>query len=324
MPTPTSPELVPNDAVGSADDPPLRSILASLRQGKVDTAGVCGLSDLTRAAMAELATAWPTLPEPTRVAIVRQMEDLAEGRIELDFGRALRVALGDESPVVRQLAVAALWEDEQSDLLDRLRSLLANDPSQDVRAEAARALGRFAERAVAGELDEPTTVDLRASLASLAADETSPYGVRRRALESVGVFCRDATVRDVIRDAYESDDQGLQASALFAMGRSLDRRWQEILLDELQSPESELRFEAARACGALGDERLVPDLVPLTGDPDAEVRHATIASLGQIGGRAAVRVLRSLATEADEADAELIDDALEEAAASAEPLRVGA
>lgn len=324
MPTPTSPAPAPNEADRADDGPPLRSTLAALRQGPVDAVTVCRLSDLTRPAMAELAAAWPSLPEPTRIAVVRRMEELVEDRIELDFGRALRVALADGSPVVRQLAVAALWEDERGDLLDRLRTMLAHDPSQDVRAEAARGLGRFTERAAAGDLDEPVAADLRAGLASLAADEASPYGVRRRALESVGVFGRDGAVRELIRDAYESDDQGLQASALFAMGRSLDRRWLEIVLDELQSSEAELRVEAVRACGALADDDVVSDLAPLAGDPDAEVRHAAIASLGQIGGRAAVRLLRTLAADADEADADLIDEALEEAGTSVEPLRVGA
>ncbi len=324
MPTPTSPEPPLNDGAGAVAAPPLASTLAALRRGPIDAADVARLSDLSRPAMAELAAAWPALPEPARVAIVRRMEELAEDRIELDFGRALRVALDDDSPVVRQLAVAALWEDERGDLLARLRSLLTDDPSQDVRAEAARGLGRFAEQAAAGDLDEGVAAALRADLESLVADEANPYGVRRRALESVGVFGRDVVVRGLIRDAYESDDQGLQASALFAMGRSSDRRWLDALLDELRSPEAELRFEAARACGALGDDRVVSELAPLAADPEAEVRHATIAALGQIGGRAAIRVLRSLADEADEADAELIDEALAEATTSVEPLRVGA
>ena len=324
MPTPMFPERLHNDerSTAAAPAPPLADTLAALAGGAVGAADVARLSDLGREDAKILAREWQTLPESTRVAIVRTMDELAEERVELTFGRALRVALEDDSAAVRQLAVASLWEDERSDVLDRLRRLVEHDPSQDVRAEAVRGLGRFAEQAAAGDLGEAVSRDLRATLASLASDEASPYGVRRRALESVGVFGREEGVHCLIRDAYEGDEQGLRASALYAMGRSLDRRWVPALLDELQSPEAELRFEAARACGAMGDERAVPELAQLAQDQDVEVRHAAIAALGQVGGRAAIRVLGGLAEGASEADAEPIDDALEEALGAVEPLRI--
>src|ERR687894_3175509 len=84
--------------------------------------------------------------------------------VDLTFGRALRVALNDRSAVVRQLAVAGLWEDESSELLDRLRDMLLNDESPDVRAQAAAALERFASKAAVGSLDEPVALDLREAL----------------------------------------------------------------------------------------------------------------------------------------------------------------
>ena len=317
MPTPTFPEQRPNAPTA----PPLTATLDTLRAGPVRAEEVARLSDLSREAARTLAVAWPGLPEPVRVAVVRRMDELCEERIDLSFGRALRVALDDESPVVRQLAVAALWEDERSDLPDRLLALIADDPSEDVRAEAARGLGRFADRAAAGELDEVAGRRLRTALAA-AAGEASPHGLRRRALESVGAFAGE-DVRSLIQAAYDSEEHDLQASSLVAMGRSMDPRWVGIVLEELQSPEAELRFEAARASGALGDDRAVPELAPLCQDPDAEVRFAAIGALGQIGGRSAVKILRLLADGAEEADAEMIDAALEEALDSLEPLRVG-
>lgn len=324
MPTPTSPAQRPSDraAEPSPPSPPVGETLDGLGRGSVRLEDIARLSDLDREGAREFALAWPRLAEERRAAIVRAMDELSEDRVELNFGRALRVALDDPSPVVRQLAVAALWEDERSDLLERLRALLAGDASQDVRAEAAKGLGRFAERAADGELEAPLGDDLRNDLFSASADAAEPYGVRRRALESLGVFGTDPRVRDLIRHFYESDDQGFRGSALFAMGRSLDKGWLRTLLDELESPEAELRFEAARACGSLGDEDAIPGLAGLADDADAEVRHAAISALGQIGGRAAVRVLRSLAETAEEADAEQIEAALDEAIGSVDPLRV--
>ena len=70
-----------------------------------------------------LAVAWESIPEDNRIDLVRRFDELSEERVELNFGRALRVALDDRSAVVRQLAIAGLWEDESSELLDRLRSM---------------------------------------------------------------------------------------------------------------------------------------------------------------------------------------------------------
>lgn len=316
MPTPTSPVPPLSDAAAAAGPPPpppLAEVLATIRGGNFGEAEIARFSDLDRADARLLGREWDALGEGTREALVRRMDELSEVRIELLFGRALRVALTDDSAVVRQLAVAALWEDRGEDLLERFLLLLSSDPSQDVRAEAARGMERFAAAAAEGDLDEGTECRLREALTEAATDEQAPYGLRRRALEAVGVLGRAAEVRELILSAYEGEDEGLRASALYAMGRSADERWLDTVLDELASPETELRYEAARATGMLGDARAVPELGRLAGDEDAEVRHAAIASLGQIGGREALRVLRMLAEDPDEADVEAVQEALDEA-----------
>lgn len=284
--------------------------------GQVRPQDVVRLSDLGRDAARRFAREWPDLPEETRAAIVREMDELSEDRVDLLFGRVLRVALDDPSPLVRQLAVAALWEDEGSDLLDRCRALLAGDTSDDVRAEAARALGRFADLAAAGDLAADASERLRAELVAVAADSAEPPHVRRLALESVGAFGKDPDIRTLILEAWESDDQADRGSALYAMGQSQDRSWLPTLLDELASDEAVLRYQAARALGSIGSDAAVPELLAvMDGEEDVEVRHAAIAALGAIGGRAAVRALRTLAEHAEEADEDLIAAALEEATA---------
>ncbi len=299
----------------AADRPePGDGSLAAFAGGTVRAADVAHLSDLGREAAGRFAREWADLPEATRVAVVREIDELAEDRVELQFGRVLRVALDDPSPVVRQLAVAALWEDEGSDLLGRLRGLLARDPSDDVRAEAARALGRFADRAAEGDLADDVADALRSELATVAADPAEPPHVRRLALESVGAFGKDRDIRTLILEAWESDDQADRGSALYAMGQSRDRAWLPTLHDELATDEAVLRYEAARALGVIGSDAAVPELLAvMDGEEDVEVRHAAIGALGAIGGRAAVRALRTLADHAEEADEALIEAALEEA-----------
>ncbi|HEU5430377.1 MAG TPA: HEAT repeat domain-containing protein [Thermomicrobiales bacterium] len=323
MPTPTFLEPLPNDddaedAAPLAARPPLADTLAGFASGPARPVDVANLSDLDRAEADAFAAAWRAFPEDTRAAIVRAMDELAEDRVELNFGRVLRLALDDPSPVVRQLAVAALWEDERADMLERLRRVLAADASEDVRAEAAKGLGRFAERAAEGGLDGGD--QLRAELLAVAVDPAEPYSVRRRALEAAGAFGADERVRAAIDDFYDSGDQGFRGSALFAMGRSCDARWLNRLLDELEGDEAELRFEAAHACGVIGDPDAIPALLRLADDEDAEVRHAAIDAIGQIGGQAAVRALQAITANADEAAAAEIEEALAEANASIDPL----
>ncbi|MCC6315929.1 MAG: hypothetical protein IT337_18170, partial [Thermomicrobiales bacterium] len=134
MTTPTFPAPPPNpdDAEEESFAPAERGTgaLDAFAAGHVAAADVARLSDLDRRAAARFQTEWFVLPEPVRERIVREMGELAEDRVELNFGRALRVALADASPVVRQLAVAALWEDERDDLPDLLRGVLATDRSQ--------------------------------------------------------------------------------------------------------------------------------------------------------------------------------------------------
>ncbi len=302
--------------------PDIGATIEALRSDSSRLEVVPDLSDLSRAESASLNAAWSTLAVAMREAIVREMDRLTEDRIDLAFGRALRAALDDSSPVVRQLAVSALWEDEGRDLLERFRILFQHDPSEDVQAEAARALGRFAERALTGDVDPETGETLRQALLAAAGDVVTPHSVRRRVIESLGAFGNDPDISNVIRNAYDDDDQGLQSSALYAMGQTLDAIWWDILREELTNPDAELRYEAARACGVIGDDCAVLSLVEVASDDeDAEVRHAAITALGLIGGRSSLRALQRLLADAGEADAELIEAALEEANAAADPLR---
>jgi HEAT repeat protein len=85
----------------------------------------------------------------------------------------------------------------------------------------------------------------------------------------------------LVLDAYESDDQAWQSSALFSMAQSQDSCWLPTAIDELANPDAQLRYEAARACGAIGDEAAVPELLERADDEDAEVRQAVIALSGR-------------------------------------------
>lgn len=299
----------------------LAEAISAIREGDLSQTQVARLSDLSRANARVLAAAWESIPEGNRIDLVRRFDELSEERVELNFGRALRVALGDRSAVVRQLAVAGLWEDDSTDLLDRLRDILENDESPDVRAQAAAALERFSSKAAVGSLDERVATNLRDVLRQSAVDADAPYAVQRRALESLGPYAADPEIASLISEAFDSEDHGLQCSALYAMGRSQDSRWLPTILMQLESEDPEIRFEAARAAGLLGSTDALPVLLQAARDEDSEVRHVAIGAIGQIGGRGAVRALERLAEDAGEADQELIQAAIEDVSTLLEPLQ---
>lgn len=292
---------------------------AAVRGGDLSQIWLARFSDLSRDGARTFRREWSALPESDRIDVVRRLEELSEDRVDLNFGRALRVALDDPSPVVRQLAIAGLWEDESGDLLDRLRGMLREDASPDVRSEAALALGRFSESASTETLPDEAADALRDDLVRVARSDVSTYGEQRRALESLGPLAGDPAVAKAIQDAFESGDHGLQCSAVRAMGSSRDSRWLPMILQELSSEEPELRFEAAQAAGLLGSADALSLLLDAARDEDAEVRHTAINAMGQIGGRGAARALERLAEEAGESDMELIEAALEEVGTLLEP-----
>jgi HEAT repeat protein len=318
MPTPTSPETHPNQQPKVT----LAEAIDAIGRGTFKERELAPLSDLSRQDAATLAASWPSFPEATRERLVRELDELAEAKVEYIFGRALRIALDDPSPVVRQLAIAALWEDEGSDLPDRFLRLTDTDPSDDVRAEAAQALGKFAELCAEGELDDELHDRLRSTLLNYAGDAREPFIVRRRCLESVAPLGNDPEVRQLIEDAYDEDDDGLRVAAIYAMGKSLDSRWLSSVMMELDNPDAEIRFEAARAAGLLGSDKAVEPLLELLTDTDTEVRHAAIGALGEIGSQGAINALRRLAKTAGEADSEAVANALETASIGVDALRL--
>lgn len=300
--------------------PALDDVIATLVSGEYPRSMLIGLSDLSVREAEKLRAAWPQIDADVRNAVVSELNDLAEERVDYIFGRALVTLLDDPEPAVRQKVVAGLWEHDDPRFASTLVALLTADPSEDVRAEAARGLGRFVEMAELGELDDELEETVCSTLLDVLNDEAESLHVRARSLESAAVLSQNEDVHAAIERFFEEDDTGFRSTALYAMGRSLNRRFLPDILNETASDDAEVRFEAARAAGRLGDTSALPVLADLANDEDAEVRHASINALGEIGGKAATRYLRRIGESAPEADLELIEEALEEASVVTDPL----
>lgn len=296
----------------------LRQLFERL-QREIRATDIAQLSDLPRAMVPLIAELWPQLPPTHRRRIVDLMVEMSEANIDLNFRQVLVVALDDPDADVRRSAIEGLWEAEDTGVLHRLLARLSVETEPSVRAALAQALGRFAELDVHGQLPEHEGQRIREALTSLLAS-SEPVEVRRRALEAIAVY-PDPSVLSAIEEAYWSGDHRLRVSAIYAMGRSLDRRWLPLLLDELQSEDPELRYEAATACGEIGAEEAIDDLIRLTSDADRDVQGAAILALGRIGGTLATNVLRQLARSADPVVREAAEEALAEAVFASDPLR---
>jgi HEAT repeat protein len=315
MTTPTSPDRLPE-----ADAGRLAPTIDAIVGGDFSRSRLTLLSDLDRNRAAYLRQRWLEIPSIERHALMLAIAELADESLDFNFNRVYRIALGDPDPVIRQLAIGDLWEDEGKDLPPILVEMVRSDASDDVRAAAADALSPWADAIAAGEssvLDRKLLIDLFSEIVEDPAE--SPI-VRRRALSTIAAFSDDSRITDLIRRALDDEDQTLVAGAIVAMGRTTNERWITELRDFMRSEDAELRFEAARAAGLIGDEDAVRDLADLVYDADVEVRVAALDALGSIGGPAALRILREAGQDEEFEELEIVDDALDAALLTVDPL----
>jgi HEAT repeat protein len=138
--------------------------------------------------------------------------------------------------------------------------------------------------------------------------------IRRQALESMGYSGRKEIV-PLIKEAYNNTaEPDWVASALFAMGRSVDPAWGPYIIRMMQSPKANIQLEAVRAAGALELERSRRILLDLLEEEaqDSELRAAVIWSLSQVGGDEVREVLEKLLEESEDDDeTEILENALD-------------
>lgn len=291
----------------------LERILAELSDEK-KTPASSRLSDMSALSPEEMGLfqeAWARMGVARRRQIVSKLVALAEENPKLNFDDIFRSCLGDPDEIVQVRCIEGLWECENRSLIDPLIILLREDGKESVRSAAATALGRFAMLAELKKLRPEDGNKVQEALLSAIQDQREQLDVRRRAIEAIAPF-NLSTVKDIIRQAYDSHNAKMKASALYAMGRNGDSVWLPTLIKELSSLDAEMRFEAAGACGQLGDEEAVPHLATLVHDIDSQVQLSAIAALGQIGGSEAEETLRKCLEHPGEHIRQAAKEALEE------------
>jgi len=301
--------------------PDLATVLESLRNGERDdsvgSVVYYGLSGLSAVEVDQLKPIWDGLRPEYRSKLMRNLVDVGEANFELDY-RALGMAgLDDDSPEVRAAAIEVLWEDESLELMERLIDIALWDEAVSVRAGAASALGRFILLGELGDLPESETTRAQDAVISLLNNDDEDVEVRRRALEAIA-NCSHEIVPDAIEEAYQSYDQRMRVSAVFAMGRTCDdERWADTVLREVVSGDPAMRYEAARSCGELEIAEAIPYLARLSQERDREIKEVAIWSMGEIGGKEALRILGQLAEEAEITGDQDLSDAIQDAIGNA-------
>ena len=237
----------------------LQDFLNDMRAGEepLKYSSLLQISGLVADEVAEFTSAWSSVSSRRRNDIIERLVELSEDNLDLDFSGIFKACLGDLDAGVRLKATKGLWECDDRTVVRPLIGLLKDDPSEEVRAAAGTALGRFAALARDRKLPSRDADRIRGALVSVIGRSDEELMVRRRAIEAASYL--DFPERDgIIRQAYEGSERELQQSAIYAMGHSSDNRWLPTVLNEMESEDAAMRYEAASASGILGDESTVP------------------------------------------------------------------
>ncbi len=259
------------------------------------------LTDLTPEELDSFCGAWVQMDDDKRKIIVRHLADISEENFEVDFSDVFAFCLSDNSSAVRVASLDGLWDSDRTALLDPIVELMLNDSDDQVRTLAAATLGHYVLMSEWQQIPGNEVKRVISALLDVLNDPMTEKSVRRAALESIGAAAHPK-VSQHIEEAYDSGDLKLQLSAMFAMGRSADSRWLDIVIDEMSSPITDMRIEAARAAGMIGNTEAISELSNLALDEDFEVRQAAIAALGEVGGPGASGILEELVDDPDMAD----------------------
>ncbi len=269
------------------------------------------LAGLSVAEEKRLTQAWPQIPTTERQRLLTALIELAENNFALDFRAVFTLALTDPAGQVRATAIQGLWEDQDVRLISRLGHFLMEDEVEAVRIAAAQSLAHFI---LWGELQKIPPLFFEKAYQFLLTAHRKPaetLEVRRRALESLA-YAGQPEVLALIQAAYQDPAEKMRVSALFAMGRSANRRWSEIITPHLESANPAMRYEAVRACGELALREALPELIELIQDVDMEIQQTALWAVGQIGGERASRTLQRYQSSENELLQTAAEDALHE------------
>lgn len=175
---------------------------------------------------------------------------------------------------------------------------LIHDPSTEVRAEAASAIGRLGGADAAMLLfellaDETELIQesAMAALARMSSEQVVPLLLRAlenedeqariRAAETLGLLHDPQTAPALMR-LVDDEREGVRRAAIHALGELEAEGVPGLLRSALRDPSSRVRQQAVLSLGKQQDPDVAEDLIPLLSDPDPRIRFATLRALGLV------------------------------------------
>jgi HEAT repeat protein len=298
-----------------AETPSFQSVLDHLLDSKKDIpqSHLQYYSDLDPKSLRLFLDVWPSVkPERKLLLLDKLLPHLDEDAIVSyeEIGRAL---INDADAEIRARAIGLLVESDDPKLVEPLTNIFLNDAELAPRMAAAGLLGEFILLGELEELDVNTQREVEDALITVIHREDTP-ALKRRALEALGYSARDEMV-NIIESAYERTDSAWVTSALIAMGRSHDNRWDEDVLSRLLDEDPRIRSAAVQSAGELNITAAAPILLQMLEDfedEDQAVVTAAIWSLSQIGGEdARIYILNLIENTEGEDMMEFLEEALE-------------
>ena len=268
-------------------------------------------SDIDPASLRLLQEAWPRIAPDRKWKLLEGLEALADEDTLVSFEDFARSLLTDPDAGVRTRAIRLLDESKDVKLIPLLVRILKDDPDAGTRAEAATALGKYVELGELEEIPEEAQGEVEDALLEKANSEDQ-LAVRRNALEALGFSSRPEVIT-LIESSFRRENPEWQASALFAMGRSCDERWEESVLSSLMDANTLVRLAAVEAAGELRLASARTALLRvLEEEEEDDIASAAIWSLSQIGGEDARLYIENLLDLAeDEEDVKFLEEALD-------------
>jgi len=292
---------------------PFQSILDSFREEDKDLPRplLQRFSDLDPASLKAFLGTWPDVPLKRKKLFLASLLDLLDSDTLVSFDALGRSLLSDPDAVVRAGALRLLSESDDPKLIPILINIMQKDPEIKPRTEATALLGEFV---MLGELEElpqdKQRLTEQALLSVVSGNE--PAELQRSAIEALGYSSRPE-VETLIASAFHRQDPDWIKSALVAMGRSSDERWEDDVLGMLLNENPRIRRAAVEAAGQLNLDDAGPILIRLLDDEDdEEVISGAVWSLSEIGGEDARIYLQSMLDRAtDPEQIDFIEDALD-------------
>jgi len=268
-------------------------------------------SDIGALELKTFLDVWPQVKSSRKLTLLEELDALAEADTLVSFDDVARALLTDPDAEVRVRAIRLLDEYEDPKIVPSYLDMLKSDPDINVRIEAAKALNLFVDKGELEEISESIYHQIEDALLASTASEDD-VRVRRAALESLGYSSRPE-VATLIESAFHRQDPNWQTSALIAMGRSADDRWDEQVTRSLIHVDDRIRKAAVEAAGELALPSARPILLKMLGEEvDPSVLSAVIWSLAQIGGLDLRAYLENLLDQLeDDEQIEFLEEALD-------------